>query len=193
MTTTRRRLSSLQPQVEAYVRKAWYTVPSAHASRGVNANAPREPGYFGTSVRLAARVVDELVGGHPANLGACDCPPCGCEFAPHEYEPCVHDQLCPHTGGRDDQPGTVSARLLKLMARLPHLRGKFAKGLEAVYEAADLTIAEADVARYRHRGVSYASIARIRDCEVGTVKALDSRSHKKLRALAVPVRARRAA
>ncbi|HEY6115114.1 MAG TPA: hypothetical protein VI172_04065 [Candidatus Dormibacteraeota bacterium] len=176
--------------IAEYSRKVWYTVPSAHGMRGVDANAPKEPAYFGPQVRLAARIVDELVGGHPANLGACDCGDCSCDLrvvgsrtGRTRRLPCWHDATCPHTGVTGDE--AVSPRLYALVVAHPDLQAAFDNGLESVYAMAGLTAAEAEVARYQHQGVSRSSIARMTGRADGTLNALIARVHRKLRALAV--------
>ena len=177
-----RRLPSLERDIRAYSIKAWYTVPRARGNHGVDPNDPREPGYFGPQIRLAARVADELLGGHPANLGRCDCAPCACAFPVGAYVPCWHDQTCPHDGRGEDTP--ISARLFRLIADRPAMRRAFKKGEDAVYELAGLTMAEREVAAYQYNGVSRSAIARITNRADGTVNALLRRVHKKLRALA---------
>jgi hypothetical protein len=181
----KRRLPSLEGAILAYSIKVWYQHPPARTYHGVDPNAPREPGYFGPKVRLAARVVDEKTGGNPANLGICDCDPCDCAFAPGKYVPCEHDRICPHDGATDEEERQVSERLRALMNRLPTLAAAFLRGIAAVYQLADLTPGETDVAKYRHEGLSYTSIAFVTGRQVGTVKALDSRGHSKLRSLVV--------
>lgn len=186
----RRRLASLQPMIEAYSIKAWYTVPSAHSRHGVDPNAPREPAYFGERVRLAARVADVLLDGNVALLGECNCAPCACVVWETDsrgrpsYRPCEHDLACPHRGADDEDTEKLSQRLRDLVARVPRLARAFKDGgVDGVYELAGLTVGETAVTRYQHEGLSRSSIAFITSRQDGTVNALLARAHFKLRAL----------
>jgi hypothetical protein len=190
LDSIKRKLPSLQKQIEDYSRKVWYTIPSAHTPPGIDPNAPREPGFLGTNVRLAARVVDELVGGNPANLGECDCPSCGCELrhVDGSYQPCEHDLACSHFGESEDAE-VVSARLRSFVSEFPSLAKALGRGVDAVYELAGLTPAETQVARYKHEGLSHRSIAFLTNRKEGTVFALYSRSTYKLEQLALELEA----
>lgn len=179
-----RRLPSLEGVVETYSRKAWFTIPSAHTSHGVDPNAPREPMTLDATGRLAARVVDEFLGGNPANLGKCDCQPCGCELRDVEgwLVNCEHDLACPHTGVEEDSE-KVSARLRELVSSHPRLAQSLTAGVDAVYVAAGLTPAETQVARYKHEGLSHADIAFLTNRKEGTCYALYNRAKQELKAL----------
>jgi DNA-binding CsgD family transcriptional regulator len=136
-------------------------------------------------VRLAARVVDELVGGNPANLGECDCPPCGCEFRHPDgtYRQCEHDLACPHHGADDADSERVSARLRAFADDVPALGYAFGRGLEAVFDLAGLTASERQVMTYHLEGLSSRSIGMITNRQPATVRVLAGRAEFKLRAL----------
>lgn len=178
----RRKLPSLQKQIEDYSRRAWYTVPSAHTYHGADPNAPREPVQLKTDERLAARVVDERLGGNTANLGRCDCPPCGCELRHMDgsYRPCEHDLACPHTGKEEDRE-RVSARLRALVADHPPFARALEGGVEEVYFAARLTPAEMQVAKYKHEGLSHEDIAFLTNRKAATCRVLYKRAMEELR------------
>lgn len=182
----RHRLPSLEPMIEAYSRKAWYTVPAARTTHGVDPNAPREPGYFGPQVRLAARVVDVKAGGNPANIGDCECDDCEC-IIPRTATArlCGHDLECRHYGTSDENDRKVSLTLRNLVAHSPALAHAFSLGVDGVYAFAGLTPSETEVARYQHEGLSHTSIAYITSRKRGTVDALLARAHFKLKAVAL--------
>lgn len=149
-------LTSLEPMIRRYSTKAWQTVP--RAKRGADPNTPREPGYFGVHVLRAARIVDVILG---ANAGVLD-------------------------SAFEESEGELSARSRALVAEHPAFARIFDQGIDAVYHHAGLTRGESDCVRYQHSGITQSGIADLTGRQLGTVKALLSRAHGKLKDLATP-------